>query len=626
MAKTLCMLIWIYCTAMTVPVASAQLKLGGKSDYNLNGYVYTLTEGKKTITPDEAFQAFKNHQFTAAPTPDNEFYLPLVKSVYWLAIPLSASASGNTDLETGLANSGIYHVEYYLINNTDGDVIKKHITGKHYNFVTRAVKNRHYYFPLSLKPDQQATIFFRLDKRGDGLNAPVRLLKKTYRQQTEFNTYFQYAFFFGLMMFVSFFSIVSFLWTKDHVYFYHSLYVFCCCLFFLADGDLDYEWFYPNWPAWASIASSLYAIGIVFFMLLFMTEFLQLKASHARLFKLSRICTYGIASLFILVPLGYVLGRNVNIRVGIYYYGLFWVAAAWLISIYCIIRRIIDKHRPAYLYGFAILSVVLAAVFYILQSLAITTHNFIPFNYLLWGFGIEILILSFALIYSFNYYKNEHYQLSISLAKQQLNIGKQLLLNQQAEQQRIARDLHDELGGNLAAMKMALQRFDMQDDKLTLLNYLVDTASNSTRNIAHNLMPPGFEHTTLPDLLDKYFRHLNTNADIHFQFYCSGQAVHFNKQQELMIYRIILELTNNISKHAKASEATIQLIYNDTHLEIMAEDNGRGFNPEKDKKGMGLDNISTRTGYLHGKVNIDTSPNGTTIIIQIPYKQDHETD
>jgi signal transduction histidine kinase len=612
------MIFWL----LSAQTSYAQLLLDERNSYDLNGWVFSMMEIQKALTVNETIEELKAGKFTATPTPDNEFYKPLVKNVYWLAVPVKAS-DRDVELEAGIANSGIYHVEYYLVSLPDGKVLKKHVTGKQYSFFSRLIKNRHYYFPVALKAGEQATILFRLDKRGDGLNAPVRLVKKPFRQQTEFSAYFQYAFFFGLMMFVSLFSIVSFLWSKDYVYLYHSLYVFCCCLFFLADGDLDYEWLYPDWPAWASIASSIYAVGIVFFMMLFMSSFLQLKASHPKLFKLARICTLSIASLFILIPLGYVFGGDITMRVGIYYYGLLCVTAGWLLSIYCIFRRVVDKFKPAYLYGFAIISVVLASTFYILQSLDITIHNFIPFNYLLVGFGIEIVILSFALIYSFNYYKTNHYELSISLANEQFNSGERLLQSQQSEQQRIARDLHDELGGNLAAMKMTLQRLDQQDEKVILLNYLVDTTSKNARNIAHNLMPPEFENTTLPELLERYFLRLNTDEKTQYNFYCSGANNHFSKQQELMIYRIVLELANNITKHAAATEADLQLVYNDTHLEIIVEDDGHGFDLAKCKDGIGIKSIRARADYLNGKINIDTGFEGTTIIIQIPYIQEN---
>ena len=90
-----------------------------------------------------------------------------------------------------------------------------------------------------------------------------------------------------------------------------------------------------------------------------------------------------------------------------------------------------------------------------------------------------------------------------------------------------------------------------------------------------------------------------------------------------MIYRIIMELTNNIIKHSQANEATVQLVYHETHLSISAEDNGIGILPSI-SDGIGLKNIRNRIRYLNGTFNIDSGLNGTTIMMQIPYKKNHE--
>ena len=86
-----------------------------------------------------------------------------------------------------------------------------------------------------------------------------------------------------------------------------------------------------------------------------------------------------------------------------------------------------------------------------------------------------------------------------------------------------------------------------------------------------------------------------------------------------MIYRIILELTNNIIKHSQATEGTIQLIHYNNHVEIMVEDNGKGFNNTK-VDGIGLSNVQSRVNFLQGNINIDTGNHGTTIMIRVPYK------
>ncbi|WP_272973980.1 sensor histidine kinase, partial [Croceibacter atlanticus] len=91
---------------------------------------------------------------------------------------------------------------------------------------------------------------------------------------------------------------------------------------------------------------------------------------------------------------------------------------------------------------------------------------------------------------------------------------------------------------------------------------------------------------------------------------------------EISIFRIIQELVTNIIKHANASEASITLTQHDDDLNIIVEDNGKGFNLSAiDKQGLGLSSIEKRVNFLHGDINIDsTVGKGTTIIIDIPLK------
>jgi signal transduction histidine kinase len=211
--------------------------------------------------------------------------------------------------------------------------------------------------------------------------------------------------------------------------------------------------------------------------------------------------------------------------------------------------------------------------------------------------------------------------LSTQLKNQQLKFSEQILVTQENERKRIAGDLHDELGGNLAAMKMAMQSFDLPPQQNELLKGLIDKTSVTAREIAHNLMPPDFEKTALRDMLENFYKRLSSESHISYQFFASDPLYTFSKQDELMIYRILMELTTNINKHSMATEATVQLVYDTHYLELMVEDNGKGFDDRK-SDGIGLKNIRSRVDYLGGSMNIDTGQKGTTIIIRIPYKKD----
>ncbi|HEU4607833.1 MAG TPA: ATP-binding protein, partial [Chitinophagaceae bacterium] len=235
------------------------------------------------------------------------------------------------------------------------------------------------------------------------------------------------------------------------------------------------------------------------------------------------------------------------------------------------------------------------------------------------GLSIEAFAIAFAFVYRYSSMQKEKLTLLSRISDHEKNISQQLITAQESEQKRIAQDLHDEIGGNLAAIKMTLESFRLPREQADTLGLLIDKASSNARNIAHNLMPPEFEKTALKDLLEKLYGKLNNESQIQFQFQCNGETGLLNKQQELIVYRILQELTNNICKHSLASEASVQLIYYQDNLEIMVEDNGRGFNTTNNG-GMGLRNIRSRIDFLRGQLSIDSSPRGSTIILHVPYQ------
>ena len=100
---------------------------------------------------------------------------------------------------------------------------------------------------------------------------------------------------------------------------------------------------------------------------------------------------------------------------------------------------------------------------------------------------------------------------------------------------------------------------------------------------------------------------------------------HFNINErlpqkiEITIYRIVQELINNIIKHSKADEVSVQLFNSNNTIILIVEDNGVGFAKEKNKKGIGLLNITSRLDMVNGNVNFEPSPkSGTLVTIKIP--------
>jgi signal transduction histidine kinase len=122
--------------------------------------------------------------------------------------------------------------------------------------------------------------------------------------------------------------------------------------------------------------------------------------------------------------------------------------------------------------------------------------------------------------------------------------------------------------------------------------------------------------------LTELVERLNTKGNCYYHLYIENFDEPISQELQFVLYRIISELMTNINKHAQATEASIQvLLNNEGVLLLIAEDNGIGFNTEHPtnwKNGIGLQNIENRVVAFNGTINIDSTAQGTTIIIEIP--------
>lgn len=218
----------------------------------------------------------------------------------------------------------------------------------------------------------------------------------------------------------------------------------------------------------------------------------------------------------------------------------------------------------------------------------------------------------------------ETQKLATVLKEQELNAIDAMIEGQEKERQRIANDLHDDLGGLMATVKL---HFNALKDKNTpelyhKTNTLIDEAYQKVRSVAHAKNSGVIAKQGLLKAVNEMAEKISSSNTIDIQVIDHGLENRLENSLELTIFRIIQELVTNVIKHAKASEVTIHITNHDESLNIMVEDNGVGFNPSqitKTNKGMGISSIDKRVEHLDGTMTIESERlKGTTIIIDIP--------
>ncbi len=241
------------------------------------------------------------------------------------------------------------------------------------------------------------------------------------------------------------------------------------------------------------------------------------------------------------------------------------------------------------------------------------------------------LIIVLLLVYN-GYRLKQKNKYQKELNRQQNELFNVIVSTQDQERKRIAQDIHDSLGSVLSAARLKLSSLEEskkllspdQLEKYKSAMELIDEASTELRNISHNIMPATLSKLGLVAALQSLIEKIAAHSGMQINFTAHDLQERIEEATEISIYRIILELINNIVKHARAEKATIQLIKFPSYINISVEDDGVGFDFDKaifENKGIGLGNILSRVEYLNGTVVIDSSPGkGTTVIIEIPYK------
>lgn len=203
--------------------------------------------------------------------------------------------------------------------------------------------------------------------------------------------------------------------------------------------------------------------------------------------------------------------------------------------------------------------------------------------------------------------------------EQEIASLKSLMTGEEKERSRIARELHDGLGGILAAARMQLSNLssEVSHQKIPAVEDLLLKASTESRRISHNLLPENLVKLGLDDALKDFIHGINEGKIIEVEYHSIGLEERLPENVELSVYRIIQELINNIIKHSGATKALVQLHKNNGILAITVEDNGKGFGNPSDI-GIGLSNIESRLSLLEGKISIDTTEQkGTSVYIEI---------
>lgn len=214
---------------------------------------------------------------------------------------------------------------------------------------------------------------------------------------------------------------------------------------------------------------------------------------------------------------------------------------------------------------------------------------------------------------------------------QQKIISSKIIENQENEQNRIAKEIHDGIGQMLTGLKFSLESINLEDkeksaQKIDYLKQLSLDIIKGVRTATFNLMPPELSDHGIVSSLTKLCLELSKLTGKNISFYNKSQFdQRLDSLIEINIYRLTQEAINNAIKYADSTHIVVQLSHSDSLLSIIIDDNGKGFDVQEVEKkrnsesGMGLIFMKERIQYINGRVFIHSILNeGTRITFNIP--------
>ena len=204
---------------------------------------------------------------------------------------------------------------------------------------------------------------------------------------------------------------------------------------------------------------------------------------------------------------------------------------------------------------------------------------------------------------------------------QELKLIKTSIDVQDKERKRIAQELHDSIGGNLAAIKLQFSAFKEKSENLATIYKQLDETYNQVRILSHDLIPEKFKRGNFIDLVKKYMKNISeaSEVDIAIVTYQENKISDLKPLYHNELFNVFKELITNTMKHANASKVQIQIDHTEDSIYIVYEDNGKGFDTAFSNQGIGLLNMKNRINKMSGIINIDSRfGEGTIYNIEIP--------
>ena len=246
---------------------------------------------------------------------------------------------------------------------------------------------------------------------------------------------------------------------------------------------------------------------------------------------------------------------------------------------------------------------------------------------------IALLLLVAVLLFVLLFYQRRIRSVNAKLLalekKQQQLLLDASLRYQEEERKKLSANLHDDAGPLLATARLYLNDQLLEQDKATqaqtiaMTRSILDEAIGLVRSISHDLIPPTLKNFGLHSAIHDLVKKINGAGVVTASASFVTHEKRYSEEKEMIIYRIVLELLNNILKHSNASFIDVEQVWHQQQYRLLISHDGDGLTQEiferlnTEREGMGLKNIAGRIRLLEGSIHFEKEPGKNIYAIKI---------
>ncbi len=587
--------------------------------------VYFLEE-KEPLDWQEAKTKFHSGEFELLE--GKVFNKGFTESIWWFAFRLENPLDSDITFIFNPYSSSHTSSDLFVMDES-GELLEASKSGHRVLQQDRPIKYWVVNFDLHVPAGESRDFLLRVDTRGRPTFTTFYLDLDWDYWWNEIERGFAYGEIAGRTSLIIFLGIILLFYFKKKLYLNFALYLTAYLVILLdIDNYIFHRYEGEVYLLWGPIILPFFSLVMAMFFIDFNLEFFSIRKIKISIYRYFKGWKKILLVLAVLVFSTFVYPDWYGVKILIYEVAILATMATLLAVLWLCIRQYYFRRNEALFAFGAHFFLSGGMIFYYVSILG--WYEAHPLEMYFQGYGgfLHAAILMVGMVHQYHRTQKE----KDKIAQEQINTEREILKHsiqaQETERHRIAKDLHDDLGGNLALIKLKMELFadkhlgKTDTDEFDALVRLMEDSCKDLRYISYELMPSDFSSKVLRTMIEELVEKINTQKKLRFS-YEVGDFPSLDMDVKINLFRIIKELANNILKHSQATQAKIKIELNESskELKLVVEDNGRGIPKEiLDGKvtGMGLSNLKSRVNFLNGRLDIQSSGLGTRVSVWVP--------